>query len=71
MAEFKESQKKYIQAKNAWRQAATELYLARQQYEIIENRIADFLKAHLLDKLPGGHELNTLRNAALKKINQT
>ena len=48
MAEFKESQKKYTQAKNAYRQAVKEFYTARQQFYLLEKKIADFLKAGLL-----------------------
>ncbi len=68
MAEFKESQKKYIQAKNAFRVASKELYLARQQILLLEQNITDLLREGMLTALPAGHTLSVQRTAAIKKL---
>ncbi|HEX5025999.1 MAG TPA: hypothetical protein VFV68_12045, partial [Agriterribacter sp.] len=68
MPEFKESQTKYTQLKNAYRAAAREAYLARQQCYSIEKQIESFLKAQLLKTLPAVHPLNIQIKAARKKL---
>lgn len=65
MADFKDSQTKYIAAKRAYETAFRQAYLGRQQVLIIEKRIADFLKSNLLSQLPAGHPLALEKSNAL------
>lgn len=68
MADFKDSQKKYIAAKRTVEAAFQTAYLGRQQVLIIEKRIAGFLKGNLLSQLPADHPLMLEKSKALTDL---
>ncbi|MEJ1240282.1 hypothetical protein WBG78_19225 [Chryseolinea sp. T2] len=57
MADYKETQKQYMQSKLVFRQASAADYLARQEYHLWETKVEEFLKAASLASLPAGHVL--------------
>src|SRR4051812_3877850 len=80
MADFKETQRLYMESKTAYKQASASDYLARQQYHMWETRVTEFLKGASVTSLPAGHPLlaeqveinkrNADSSAALNKAKQ-
>ena len=65
MADFKESRKKYSDARRLHEDASQTLYLARQQAMILEKRVESEKKQQLLAALPANHPLTIAQAANL------
>ena len=68
MADFKEIQQRYSNAKKHYQAVRNSYYIARQQGYLLENRISRSLQERLLRELPAGDPLISERNTLQQQI---
>src|SRR5690242_17399262 len=71
MADYKETQKLYMQSKAAFKQASTVAYQSRQEYHLWETQRDEFLKTASLNALPAGHPLLSQETEIKKRITES